>query len=366
MSITKLPSGKYQVIWRVRGANGKRIKRKSTMNEHGKPFKSLAEARIYHDERINEERKARLRNEIILLPSHRSITDVIQYYKGSGDYKKLRGSSKDRYEKIIKIFVNWCQSNHVFTVKEFTKEKARDFESYLHEKYTPKGIRDILILCSAIFQEELRRDNAVINVNYLAGLKRPKILRDEIRIFSDKELEFIFTHTQSTELRSIFIVLLYTGMRPSELINLKHKNIEHNKILIRGSKTYKGNRDIPLVAEARKAIWELAKITSGKEYLLNGDKPYGEKILTNRYARKRNHWSKHMPSLSSTSLYDFRHTFGSLLLQKGVSIAVIADLLGHEDIRTTQRWYARLTESDKVKGIKKLEGYNIGGHSGDT
>jgi integrase len=245
-----------------------------------------------------------------------------------------------------------------------TREKVRDFEVYLYENYSKKGIGYIITLCSSIFAEELRRDNTVLSKNYFAALTRPKVERQKIRIFSNSELKFIFVNTKSIELRSVFIILLYTGMRPSELINLKYSNISRDHITIVNSKTFKGNRTIPLTSKAREAVKTLSTLTKGKEYLLNGDKPYPDKVLTNRFARKKQYWIKRMPSLSDTSLYDFRHTYGSLLLQAGVNIAVIADLLGHEDIRTTQRWYARLTDADIKEGVMKLE-KQFGGLSGD-
>ena len=58
--------------------------------------------------------------------------------------------------------------------------------------------------------------------------------------------------------------------------------------------------------------------------------------------------------IKNFKLHDLRHTFATRLAQKGIDIYMIAKLLGHEDIRMTQRYAHHSPESLRI-GVEILE-----------
>ena len=56
-------------------------------------------------------------------------------------------------------------------------------------------------------------------------------------------------------------------------------------------------------------------------------------------------------TVKSCTPHELRHSFGSLLLKKGVDIKVVSTLLGHKDISVTYNVYIHILEEQKVEAI---------------
>jgi integrase/recombinase XerD len=136
-------------------------------------------------------------------------------------------------------------------------------------------------------------------------------------------------------------VLYATGLRVSELVNLRQSQINLNQGVIRI--LGKGDRErlIPLGEEAMRALKEFARAPRG-EILLERQTDYlfptrrGDRMtrqafwhIIKRYARKAsvNH---------ELSPHTLRHAFATHLLNHGADLRVVQMLLGHSDLSTTQ------------------------------
>jgi len=142
-------------------------------------------------------------------------------------------------------------------------------------------------------------------------------------------------------LRDLAILELFygTGLRLSELINLKTGNIQFDEDLLRVKG--KGNkiRVIPLGSAAKKIIEKYLEYRP--QYALNsvdnifvlksGKKMYPMAVqrIVRKYLNQVSHVKQKSPHL-------FRHTYATHLLNAGASIRVVKDLLGHESLSTTQ------------------------------
>ena len=60
-------------------------------------------------------------------------------------------------------------------------------------------------------------------------------------------------------------------------------------------------------------------------------------------------------SLDKLTPHELRHTFGSLLIKKGVDIKVVSKLLGHKDISVTYNIYIHVLQEQEIEAIGKLD-----------
>jgi len=198
----------------------------------------------------------------------------------------------------------------------------------------------------------------VISADPTAEIRLPRAARLLPRSLSEEEVEALLSAPEVSDPlgnrdRTMLEVLYATGMRVSELVNLRQEevNLLQGVIRIRG----KGGRHrvIPLGDEAIRAVNEF---TSGAriEILLDRQTEYlfptrrGERMtrqafwhLIKRYARK----ARIAKKLSASTL---RHAFATHLLSHGADLQVVQALLGHTDSSTTQIYQHVLRERLKA------------------
>jgi len=183
----------------------------------------------------------------------------------------------------------------------------------------------------------------------------------EVEVFTEGELERIIFYIQSDEVscrdRMIVELLLYTGVRVSELVNIKLRDIDllSMNLTINCGKGGK-RREVPLKAEVIEAV---------KEYL-DGERKmsrFAESeylVLTSRSSKMDrdavNRLLARMSDRTDTKMHPhkFRHTFCTRLLKRGVELTTVAKLAGHASIQTTARFYINTSQQDKREAVELL------------
>jgi integrase len=139
-------------------------------------------------------------------------------------------------------------------------------------------------------------------------------------------------------------VLLSTGMRRSELLNLKqnHVDLENNIIRVEQAKGRK-RREIPMAGKVREIMMELSP---GLFHNMTKDQ------VTHKFTD-----CARGIGLKGMELHSLRHTFGTYLIAMGYDIMVAKDLLGHEDIKTTMLYAKADTRliRDAIRSFDVLE-----------
>jgi integrase/recombinase XerD len=179
-----------------------------------------------------------------------------------------------------------------------------------------------------------------------AQIAMPKIGRSLPKSLTEEEVEALLSAPVVSDPlgnrdRAMLEVLYATGLRVSELVNLRHGQVNINQGVIRI--LGKGNRErlIPLGEEAMRWLTEFAN-GARSEILLERQTDYlfptrrGDRMtrqafwhIIKRYARKSG-ISKEL------SPHTLRHAFATHLLNHGADLRVVQMLLGHSDLSTTQ------------------------------
>jgi len=148
--------------------------------------------------------------------------------------------------------------------------------------------------------------------------------------------------------RAILTLIVDNGMRAGEVCSLLKHNIKQETVVVCG-KT--GWREVPISEETRELLHQVAA-TSPDERVFHGDKG----ALLSRfgvYRIVREHMEKagiRGPKLGS---HRIRHAFGKNFLVQGGDLRSLQEIMGHTDVKTTQK-YATLNLTDIVKKHQKF------------
>jgi integrase/recombinase XerC len=206
----------------------------------------------------------------------------------------------------------------------------------------------------------LVREEEIEN-NPMFKIQSPKVPKKLPVFVEEKNMEKLldkktFEHTFDGLREYVILELLYaTGIRVSELINLKEKDIDISSQTIKVLGKRNKERIVPLnegVLEVMECYhMEKKKLETARdsEYFLikeNGDKLYSKFVY--RVVRKN---LSNITTLNKKSPHVLRHTFATHLLNNGADLNAIKELLGHSNLAATQVYTHNSVE--KLKNIYK-------------
>ena len=272
------------------------------------------------------------------------------------------------YLSDLKSFDNFLEKNGIDFKKLDNKHTKLFFRDLSKKKFSPRTIKRKFSSLSSYFNFLL--DRRIIKNNPLNGVFTPKIPKILPEILTIEEINNIFLAAESSKNeilslrdRCILEMLYSSGLRVSEVCELKINNIQFDLDLIRFFGKGSKERIIPLTYYARKWL---------KKYLSES-----RKILSSRSKRSSNYvflsnnglsltrmaiWlsvKKYVNSagiLKKISPHTFRHSFATHLIDGGANLIEVQALLGHADISTTEI-YTHLSrefvESEYMKAFQK-------------
>ena len=265
------------------------------------------------------------------------------------NYLKLeRGLSVNSiksYEYDLNLFKNFIQSNQMSDTPFNCRPET--IKNYLYNNLSNKKSRSQARSISSIkgFFNYLIFEGH-IKKSPISDIESPKIEKNLPEVLTELEIEkliksFDIKENFGQRNRTIIEVLYGTGMRVSELVNLKLSNIffKENIIKIIG----KGNKErfVPLGDIASNEIRKYLKIRDN----LIIDSKFSDIVFLNRYGRGLTRSMifkiisdsyKRIGLNKKISPHTLRHSFATHLLKNGADLRTIQLILGHESISTTE------------------------------
>ena len=258
--------------------------------------------------------------------------------------KRLSDHTILSYDNDLKQFESFFKTYS--TNKEIKTTDKRAIRSWIVElslkNLSPKSINRKIATLKSFFKFLIKRD--VIEINPTTNITSLKTDQKIPNFLKEKDVNFLFDNlilekNFNGERDMMILELLYgTGIRISELINLKTRNINLPKKEMKIMGKRKKERIIPLhqqiISQIKKYLDKKNEIKSTHEFLLCTNK--GKKLypmLIYRIVKK------HLSSLINSKKYNphlLRHTFATHILNKGGDLNSIKDLLGHESLAATQ------------------------------
>lgn len=173
----------------------------------------------------------------------------------------------------------------------------------------------------------------------LFDIPRPKKPIQLPKVLGENELERLFRALSNLKHKTILLTAFSCGLRISEVINLKLSDIDSDRMQVRIERA-KGKKDryvmlSPLLLDVLRSYLRLHK-PKPHVYLFEGvnGKQYSSRSAQEVFNAACSKAGIH----KKLSFHSLRHSFATHLLEKGVDIRYIKDLLGHYDIKTTERY----------------------------
>ena len=258
------------------------------------------------------------------------------------------------YSTDLKQFTNFLSSE--FSVKSIRKVNFQLVRSWiaklLNENISARSVNRKITTLKTYFRFLIKED--IINQSPMQKIISPKTSK-RLPVFVEQvkmdqllnEIDFGVGFLAQRD-RLILELFYFTGIRLSELINLKNKDINYSDstILVLGKR--KKERLIPLTSDILSKIKKLNASNKSK-YLFTTDK--GKQISTKQVYRLVNKYLSMVTTLGKKSPHILRHTFATHMLNNGADINAIKELLGHANLSATQIYTHNTIE--KLKTVYK-------------
>ena len=173
-------------------------------------------------------------------------------------------------------------------------------------------------------------------------------------ILNQSELKELFLAPDLLKHKIVLMLIYSAGLRGQEAINLKLSDIdfERKTIHIRQSK-YKKDRIVPLSDVMAIGLKKYIEVEKPYIWLFNGKEPDGH------YSVRGLSWVmretlKKSKTTKKVNLHSLRHSYATHLLEQGVNIVTLKELLGHADITTTMI-YLHVAQCDVQKAHSPLD-----------
>jgi integrase len=356
-------TGNYVIRWQVNGKDKRKVagsdKKTAELMLHDEKQKiriaRLAEQ--YDDIQVIEQVKQ--------IKTFKQAAESFLYQRSGGKESSLR-SYKSIFNKYLLPKFGDRKLNRI------TEDDLRDFliELTVNQEKPLSKLRANLImqplryiLRQAYREGQLKRDPSM-------NVGRMKEAKAKIDPFSPDELKLALSHV-SSHFRPFFTAQAYTGCRPNELLALRWNDIDWtegkeqisiSKGRVRGieagPKTESSNRLVPITQPVKEALLELRSRRGQQKIVCLDDNAY---VFIDKNGNPIDHhldlvWKRALnkANIRYRPAYQLRHSFISQRIEEGFPLPFIAKLVGHTNIETLIKHYARQIDKHTQDQEQKL------------
>jgi len=266
----------------------------------------------------------------------------------------------------IRLFLVFLKEKRDTCLETVTRDDLGAFiENEQDRGMRPRTVNTRLKALSAFLRYLIDRE--IVHPDVLKRRMMIKIPESLPRAIDPDDVKHILRVIKKPRDRAMILVLLRTGMRIGELLSTKVKdlNLKEKTIEIYEAEKTRVGRVVYLSDDALRALkaW-LKERDPRKEFVFYAT---GRNIM--RYPTARKMFIKYLENVSLTengyTLHCLRHTFASELLNAGMRLECLQQLLGHQSIEVTRR-YAQLTDQTRreeyFRAMAIIERGEIHGH----
>jgi site-specific recombinase XerD len=262
----------------------------------------------------------------------------------------LRGLSIGTQEQYLRA-VTKLNDHYKRSPAKLSEQEVKSFLLFvISNQPCAESTYNIMVHGLKFFYETVL-NKKIVKIN-LPRKKEPQKLPD---ILSPLEVERIIKTTSNLKHRTMLIIIYGAGLRASEVVSLKVKDIDSERSVIH-IRQGKGNKDryvtlSPFMLSSLRTYWIQCRLQTSKhkphqsqqkenEYIFAG--PSGKKLTVFSIAAVYKRSKKLAGITKQGGIHSMRHAYATHSLELGVDLYTIKQLLGHSSISSTVR-YLRMT-----------------------
>ena len=239
-------------------------------------------------------------------------------------------------------------SGYEFTDMTINTISENDIINFFNLLKKDRGIKQATInryrsLLNHIFNTAIK--DKVVNHNPVKYIKRYKE-KSRNRVLSSNEIKALLqacSDSRNQELYYIVLVAIYTGMRYSNIVNMKKSNISGNVYQLDGSETKSGKEQFIYLNQ--KLLNEL------NNYMQENS--VDDCLFKTKRVKRSFKTALLKAGIENFRFHDLRRTFATTLLYNDVNIKTIQNMLGHSSLMMTERYLANDSKKE-LDAINKL------------
>ncbi|MEE4136309.1 MAG: site-specific integrase [Desulforhopalus sp.] len=209
-----------------------------------------------------------------------------------------------------------------------------------------------------------RREWVIPITNPVTEVSRPRV-RNRTRFLTRDEAQKLLEAAKTSRNQKLYpylLVLMHTGMRPSEAAGLKWGDIDVDGRLVRLQVTKTDMRYVPITEMAINILRSIRPDNAGSQtYVFLPPESVESKQLTALpylHFKRSFRTARTKAGLDDLHLHDLRHTAASHLLMAGVDIRTLAEILGHKTLQMVHR-YTHLLNEHKLKAVDRINSLGL-------
>lgn len=271
------------------------------------------------------------------------ISNLIEnYLQELSSVRRYSEHTIRNYKKDLSRFEQFCSANAIYAITEVSERVIKRFLIDLNILELDKvSISRILSSVRGLLKYAFQKD--ILNINPAAYIKNPKVNRKLPEIMSVNNILTVYKKAEEEEkgksllIKAIFELLYGCSLRVSELCGLIVGDYDSRnntlKVFGKGSKfriVPIGNKSIVILNEYL-TTFPYGKISDPLLRTPKGNRLYPEFVyrIVNKYLTKTTELKKKSPHI-------LRHSSATHMLDKGADLRAVKEILGHENLSTTQ------------------------------
>jgi integrase len=289
---------------------------------------------------------------------------------------EIRQNTYESYELFAKVHIKPYFKELGVSLKDIKPQQIHSYYNMLAKTQNANTVKKHHVIIHGALEDALRKNMILFDPSERVSLPKPKA-RFVGKAYTAEQANRLLSVISGTTIEPAIILGLYYGLRRSEVLGLRWKDIdfENNTISIKNTvvkmitlseqettKSAASRRTMYIIPVTKQYFQNLKERQEeneklfGKEYfegdhvcIWNDGRPLAPDYVSHSF--KKLLAKNNLPPLR---FHELRHTAGSLLLANGLSIKQIQEYLGHERVSTTLDIYGHLTTEGKQEAANTL------------
>lgn len=263
-----------------------------------------------------------------LIKTEARYSRALQVFREGLLQQRYSERTVDAYIHVLIVFFDECKDKAIEEID--VQDVFRFNRDYILKRKLSASYQSQFVNAIKLFYANITHKKLVIE-----DLIRPAHPKQLPKVISEEEVADMIRLTKNSKHRCLICLLYSGGLRRNEVLSLRPKDIDSKRMLI-WVISGKGNKDrmVPLSQVMLDMLRNYYREYKPKEYLFEGQ--YGGKFGERTIEIVVKEAAKRAGISRKVTPHVLRHSFATHLLESGINLRIIQELLGHKNPKTTQ------------------------------